>query len=359
MNKSRQQRRPAAFRLDDADTATTTARWGAGPSGQAVEVIPEPETAPVPIEVDVQAQSPRVGFRWSRLFWSASSGLLLLAVGLAVTDLIEGLSAHNRELGWLGAALAILATVAVGVIAIKEAVGLLRLATMERLHARAAGTLISDDRTEGRALARELLALTRRAPRLARSRATLESHLGDIIDGADMVRLAERELMAPLDQEARRLISAAATRVSVVTALSPRAAIDLLFVFGSALNLIRRLAYLYGVRPGTLGLVRLTRLVIVQLAATGGLATGDSLVQQMLGHGIAVRLSARLGEGVLNGMLTARLGLAALDTIRPLPFTALPRPTLRDLMGELIRGYGGGDERQKLPESAISQPPNS
>jgi putative membrane protein len=131
-----------------------------------------------------------------------------------------------------------------------------------------------------------------------------------------------------------------------------------LFVLGSALNLVRRLAYLYGVRPGTLGLARLMRHVIMQLVATGGLATGDSLVQQMLGHGIAVKLSARLGEGVLNGMLTARLGLAAMDTIRPLPFTALPRPTLRDLMGDLIRGYGDGDERQKLPESSISPPPN-
>ena len=47
----------------------------------------------------------------------------------------------------------------------------------------------------------------------------------------------------------------------------------------------------------------------------------------MLGHGIAAKLSQRLGEGVLNGLLTARLGLAAIDVTRPMPFTALPRPT--------------------------------
>ena len=46
-----------------------------------------------------------------------------------------------------------------------------------------------------------------------------------------MIKLAERELMAPLDEEARRLVSAAAQRVSVVTAVSPRALIDVLFVF--------------------------------------------------------------------------------------------------------------------------------
>ena len=35
---------------------------------------------------------------------------------------------------------------------------------------------------------------------------------------------------------------------------------------------------------------------------------------------------------MLNGLLTARLGLAAIEVIRPLPFTGLSRPTLRDLM---------------------------
>ena len=49
------------------------------------------------------------------------------------------------------------------------------------------------------------------------------------------------------------------------------------------------------------------------------MAAGDSLIQQVLGHGIAAKLSARLGEGVLNGLLTARLGLAAIEVARPLP----------------------------------------
>ncbi len=92
------------------------------------------------------------------------------------------------------------------------------------------------------------------------------------------------------------------------------------------MRLIRQLARLYGGRPGTLGMISLMRHVIGHLAITGGMAVSDSLVQQMLGHGIAAKLSQRLGEGVLNGLLTARLGLAAIDVTRPLPFTALPRP---------------------------------
>jgi putative membrane protein len=77
---------------------------------------------------------------------------------------------------------------------------------------------------------------------------------------------------------------------------------------------------------------------------TGGLATTDGLIQQMLGHGIAGKLSARLGEGLLNGFLTARLGLAAIDVIRPLPFTVLPRPTVSNLMSDVLHRFGDKDE---------------
>ena len=50
------------------------------------------------------------------------------------------------------------------------------------------------------------------------------------------------------------------------------------------------------------------------------MAVGDSVLQQIVGHGIASRISARMGEGVLNGLLTARVGLVR---ARRLPADAL------------------------------------
>ena len=179
----------------------------------------------------------------------------------------------------------------------------------------------------------------------------------DIIDGRDLVRLAERELMTPLDAEARRLVASASKRVSVVTAVSPRASVDMIFVLINALGLIRRLAVLYGGRPGTLGVLKLLRQTVSHLAVTGGMAVTDSLIQQVIGHGVAARLSARLGEGVLNGLLTARLGLLAIELARPLPFSELPRPALNELAGSLLRS--SGPEKAEIEAPGRIEPPKS
>ena len=146
---------------------------------------------------------------------------------------------------------------------------------------------------------------------------------------------------------------AASKRVSVVTAISPRAAVDMVFVLINALGLVRQLAVLYGGRPGALGVLRLLRQVVSHLAVTGGVGVADSVVQQVIGHGLAARLSARLGEGMVNGLLTARLGLLTIDLVRPLPFHELPRPALNDLAGTLLRP--AERRRPRPPETPKSQ----
>ncbi len=341
MSERSQHRKPATFKLDDPGVIVMDGDHAGRPARGTVHVTPESDPALLPVPIEAEVLPPQRGFRWGTLFWSAVGGLTLLGVGLGVTRLIEDLFARSEGLGILGLAFAFAAALAFVVVVAREAFGLMRLATIEKLHLRAIEVLASDDRAESRAVVQDLLKIAHQNPHLARPRAALQGHTEDIIDGADMIRLAERELMTPLDAEARRLISQAAQRVSIVTAVSPRALVDALFVFAASLRLIRQLARLYGGRPGALGMIRLMRHVISHVAITGGMAASDSLIQQVLGHGLAAKLSQRLGEGVLNGLLTARLGLAAIDVTRPLPFTALPRPALTDLAKDLLRKREG------------------
>jgi putative membrane protein len=331
-------RRPATFKLDDPHVIVMDPDGNPSrPSRGTVHITPESDPALLPVPIEEPVVPLQRGFRWGALFWAALGGLMLLGTGLGIVNLVEDLFARSEGLGFLGLAFAVLATFALVVVTAREAFSLARLATIEKLHRRAAEALLSDDRAESRVIVQDLLRIAHGNPQLARARTALAGHADDIIDGADLIRLAERELMTPLDQEARRLVSSAAQRVSIVTAVSPRALIDVLFVFAASLRLVRQLARLYGGRPGTLGLLTLMRHVVSHLAITGGMAASDALVQQVLGHGIAAKLSQRLGEGVLNGLLTARLGLAAIDVTRPLPFTALPRPALADLAKDLLR----------------------
>jgi putative membrane protein len=307
------------------------------------ELYPEAaaeEDAALAEGASVPVQPKKRGGRWLGLLLAALAGLIALGLGLAVDNLIRDLFSRNDGLGWLAVALTTIAALALAILAAREIAGLIRLRRINRIHEQAVEAAAADNRDAARAVVREIDSLYRRRPETARGRAALARHRNEIIDGRDLIGLAETELLLPFDESARRMVLSSAKRVALVTAISPRALVDLLFVGAEILRLIRRLATLYGGRPGTIGFFRLARETVAHLAVTGGLAAGDSIVQQILGHGVAARLSARLGEGVVNGMLTARVGIAAIEVCRPLPFINGAPPRLADVMAAL-RPLGG------------------
>lgn len=326
-------RRPRAFRIDAPGVHVADAETSA-PLGTRTLVTPTEE----PQEpVAVAQPAPARRFPWKTVFLTAVGGLISLSVGLALDRLITELWARATWLGWTGVALLGLAVLALLVLVVREVVGTWRLAEVEHLRARIVLALAGDDRRAVPALVDDLDRLAAARPESARARAALAAHRAEVIEGRDLLVLAERELMGPLDAAARSLILEAAKRVSVVTAISPRAIVDITYVAWENLRLARALADLYGGRPGTVGFLRLLGRILTHLGVTGGMALSDTLVQQLVGQGLAARLSARLGEGVVNGLLTARLGLAALEIVRPMPWIGLPRPSLGDMMGELTR----------------------
>jgi putative membrane protein len=104
---------------------------------------------------------------------------------------------------------------------------------------------------------------------------------------------------------------------------------------GGLTSATARLATLYGARPGTLSLLKLARMVVTHIVLTGGIALGDDVIHQVIGHGLTAKLSARLGEGLFNGALTTRIGIAAIDVCRPLPYLESQRPRFREMVAEV------------------------
>jgi len=330
-------RAPEVFSIDPAD--------GAAPHAprDGVRVVEVADAFVHPV-VNIDEISKKQGNFWLRLLVGTLGAFLSLVVGLWAYEIVVDLMGRWPVLGYLALGLAVLALLSLAVVVAREVAALARLGSAHSLRAaadeaQAAGTVPA---------AHEFISKINRFYKddatTARARAALETYTGEIIDGPDLIRLAERELMAAKDQAARAAIASAASKVAMVTTLSPRAWVDIGFVLFQGMRLIGQIATLYNGRPGGLAIWRLSARVLTHLAITGGVAVAQDALSQVIGAGLAGRLSSKLGEGVLNGVLTARVGLSAIAVCRPMRFSALPAPTLSDVAGALMPLGGKGEK---------------
>ena len=307
------------------------------PDHPGVIDVPEPE-------IEVMAASAAEADSERRRAWSATgvlvsamSALIALSLSVSFAAFVSASLSRSDWVGWTALLLILIAAAAALVILIREIGGMFRLARMTKLKRDIAAALEGKDkRLEGSSV-RRLRALYRGRPDLRWSLARLKDHERDVVEPGDLLRLADREVMAGLDREVRRTILASAKRVSVVTAMSPILWLGMVFVLVENVRMLRAIASLYGGRPGLLGALRLGKLVVSHIIATGGLAMTDDLLGQFLGQDLLRRLSRRLGEGAFNGTLTARIGTAAVDVTRPLPFLDSEPIRLRDLVAEVVK----------------------
>jgi len=307
----------------------------------ADEDIAEPESIAAP------TAAPRSGIRWGAILGSAIIGLALLAVSLWLTEFAVNALTRNDIIGWMAVILVAIAGLAASAIVLRETIGIMRLSRLGRVRRGLEDALDARDAAREKAFLRQLLATFQGRDDLKWSIARFREHEADVRDPGDLARLADREIFAPLDQRAKRIVLTAAKRISVVTAISPLPLVDVVFVLLENLRMLRALATLYGGRPGLMAALKLGRMVVTHLVATGGIALTDDLVGQVLGHDLLRRLSHRLGEGALNGALTARIGAAAIQVIRPLPFLEASPVRVRDFLGELFRSAPTGGRRAR------------
>lgn len=302
--------------------------------------IPEPVTPALQghamqTAAQLAARKPSKLLRW---FFGLGAALFSAVLSVAVWDFVTGLVTRNPVLGWGIAALFAAFLAVLAIICLRELAALGRLSRVDDLRRAADQALVEKDLKQARAVSDRLVALYKSREETRWGRDRLAELGGDQLDAAALLHLTEGELILPLDKLATREVESAARQVATVTALVPLALADVAAAVTANIRMIRRIAEVYGGRSGTLGSLRLTRAVLSHMVATGAIAVGDDLLEPILGGSILGKLSRRFGEGLVNGALTARVGVAAMEVCRPLAFSQQKRPKVRDIITSSLGG---------------------
>ncbi len=292
-------------------------------------------------------------FRWLSLLITALFTLFSMWVGLSTVQLIESFFARSPWLGWMAVGVAAIAGIAALAIILREMIGLARLNKIEKLQETAARAINLDEQSSAEKTCAELESIYAGRADTKWGLQQFRSHRSDILDPRDRVMLADQLVLKPLDEAVHKIIARRARRVTLLTTVTPAAVLDILFVAAQNLGMLREIATLYGGRPSTFATLKLARMVATHLAVTGGLALSDNLLQHFVGKGLLGKLSARFGEGAVNGILTARIGLAAANVCRPIPRPATTSDTLTSLLKEVIT-FGDKEELKASLTSSTS-----
>lgn len=309
---------------------------------QVADAPPVPEPAdPMPQGQAMQTAARVSQKRPSRLVrWLFGLGSVLIGAvaSVAAWDFVTNLIVRFPLLGWGFTGLLVAFVVVLALIALRELAALGRLSRVDAVRRAADTALAENDLAAARGVSDRLVALYAGREETRWGRDRLAQLGAEQLDAQGLLALTETEVLTPLDRLASQEVEAAARQVATVTALVPLALADVAAALTSNIRMIRRVAEVYGGRSGTLGGLRLTRAVFSHMVATGAVAIGDDMLEPVLGGSILGKLSRRFGEGLVNGALTARVGVAAMEVCRPLPFAPQQRPKVRDIIKRSLGG---------------------
>ncbi|OUD10353.1 TIGR01620 family protein [Marivivens niveibacter] len=301
----------------------------------------QPVGQPVAMQ-QLAALSQRKPSRVAKWFWSILTATIGFVVSLAAWDYVNALIDRSTILGGIITALFAAMVFVLAIVALRELAAFGRMRKVDHIHKLAQEATANHDLKQARKVVDQLQSLYARRDDLEWGRRRLKEQEKDVFDADGLLGVAETTLLAPLDARAQKEIEAASRQVATVTAIVPLALADLFTALASNLRMIRRIAEIYGGRSGTLGSWRLVRSVLAHLVATGAVAVGDDLIGSVAGGSALSKVSRRFGEGVINGALTARVGVAALEVCRPLPFNTQAKPSVTGIVRRALIGLFGG-----------------
>jgi putative membrane protein len=153
----------------------------------------------------------------------------------------------------------------------------------------------------------------------------------------ELLDLFELKVLSKADARVRQQIHQASADAAMAVAVSPFALADMLLVLWRTSKLLRQMAESYGASLGHLRSLILIKHLFAVLLWAGSSELALDLGSDLIGAELTSKLSMRAGQGLIAGMLVARLGLAAQQLLRPLPLAQNQKLSLLDLSKALVR----------------------
>lgn len=163
-----------------------------------------------------------------------------------------------------------------------------------------------------------------------------QKQIGDAHSAQEISYLFSQTVLRPFDQKVQKLISKNAAEAAVIVAVSPLALVDMFFIAWRNIRLINHIAKIYGIELGYFSRIRLLRMVLLNAAFAGASELVHEIGMDWLSQDLTAKLSARAAQGIGVGLLTARLGIKAMEFCRPLVFCQQEKPRLSLIHQELL-----------------------
>jgi len=157
----------------------------------------------------------------------------------------------------------------------------------------------------------------------------------------EMCALFSNKVMHDIDQQAYQIVTKGSKETALLVMISQIALLDTILTLWRNVRIIREIATLYGGKPGFFGSISLIFTVIQNLIYADVSETVADGTAEILGGSVLSVMSTQIAQGLGIGILTARLGIHAMNACRPLPFMEDEKPRLKEIRREVMSSLKG------------------
>jgi putative membrane protein len=160
----------------------------------------------------------------------------------------------------------------------------------------------------------------------------------------EICALFSKKVMHDIDQQAYQIVTKASKETALFVMISQIALLDAILTLWRNVRMIKEIATLYAGKPGFFGSISLIVTVIQNLIYADVSETVADGTAEIIGGSVLSVMSTQIAQGLGAGILTARLGIHAMNACRPLPFMEDEKPRFKEIRREVMSSLKGAFE---------------